>query len=67
MKTCLNCGHPVSGGDRHSKDNCPPSKKGSKNRRARKRRAVARNHVKIARGTPIANTGKVPASSKSMR
>jgi capsid portal protein len=68
MKSCVNCHHPVSGGDRHARFACPPALKGALSNRKKahskaKKKAKKERAFLPARGQAVAGTG-VPSGAK---
>lgn len=59
MKKCVNCHHPVSNGDRHALNACPPP--------AGRKRRKKRNRIMSQlpdRGAPVTGTGVPKGASK---
>jgi predicted nucleic acid-binding Zn-ribbon protein len=62
MKACVNCGHAVSRGDRHSVLSCPPKARGRDSVRQKRKRAAKKRRRRDAalipqRGQAVAGTG----------
>jgi len=69
MKLCVNCHHPVSQGDRHAVQSCPPSARGSdatrrSRKRAARRRARRERDFMPERGKTVAGTGVPKGAAK---